>query len=53
MGNLYERTCYNCKHLSEALACGVCNVTEHRVIHTGDGDFADKCTLYENKYEKD
>lgn len=50
MGLLYERTCGHCKHLIEALTCGVCEVTDHRVIYTGDDDFAEQCPLYENKY---
>ena len=50
MGILYEKTCGHCKHLSEAITCGVCEVTDHRVIHTEDDDFAKQCPLYENKY---
>lgn len=50
MGLLYERTCSHCKNLSEAVSCGVCEVTDHKVIKTEDNDFAEQCDLYENKY---
>lgn len=50
MGLLYERNCGNCKHLSEAITCGICEKTNHKVIRTEDNDFAEICVLYENKY---
>lgn len=50
MGLLYERTCSHCKHLSEAVSCGVCEVTSHKVVKVEDNDFAEQCDLYENKY---
>ena len=50
MGLLNEITCGHCKHLFEAVTCGVCEVTDHKVIYTGDDDFAEQCPLYENKW---
>ena len=50
MGLLNERACGHCKRLSEAITCGVCEVTDHRVIHIEDDDFAGQCPLYENKW---
>lgn len=47
---LYERNCTNCKHLSEYITCGGCEITNHKVISEKDNDFAEKCDLYENKY---
>lgn len=50
MGLLNERTCGHCQHLFDAVTCGVCEMTAHKVIHTEDEDFAKQCPLYENKY---
>lgn len=51
MGLLNERTCGHCRHLSESLTCGVCEVTKHKVICVKDDSFAEKCELYENKHK--
>lgn len=50
MGLLYEKKCGNCKYLSEAISCGICKVTNHKVIKVEDDEFAENCDLYENKY---
>lgn len=50
MGLLYLRLCGHCKYLSEAVSCGICEVTDHTVEKTGDDEFAKECNLYENKY---
>lgn len=41
MGLLNERTCGHCKHLSESITCGVCELTDHKVIYTEDNNFAE------------
>ncbi len=51
MSFLFEKYCTNCKYLSEAITCGICEVTNHKVIYVNDNDFAEKCDLYENKYQ--
>lgn len=34
----------------EAIACGICKVTDHKVMYVVDNEFAEQCPLYENKY---
>ena len=53
MGLLYLIKCGYCRNLFAAISCGVCEVTDHAVIHTEDDDFAENCPYYENKYGYD
>lgn len=50
MGCLWQKSCGHCKNLFEAVSCGVCEVTDHKVIKTGDDEFAEDCPYYENRY---
>lgn len=50
IGCLWIRDCCHCKNLFEAISSGVCEVTDHRVIKSGDGEFARDCSYYENKW---
>lgn len=50
MGLLYERNCGNCEEQKCALSSGYCDVMGIKFIKTGDGDFAENCPNYKNKY---
>lgn len=50
MGCLWIRDCGNCKHLEEAVTRGVCRATDHTVEYTGDGEAAETCPYYENRW---
>lgn len=50
MGLLYEATCSHCKHLDGCITCGVCKITDHKVVKFEDNNFAEQCDYYVNKY---
>lgn len=53
MGDFRLRDCYNCKNLFDAVSIGVCEVTDHQVIKTGDSEKAEECKHFSNKYYRD
>lgn len=50
MEALYERRCSNCKNLLLSDSGIVCRRTGHRPVFAKDEVFAEKCSLYRNRY---